>query len=93
MLNLRRNGYALTTLSIMYNCDISSIRYQCDKYDIEPLDDVYTLERIISQVLPKQEEPQYKTVGGEKINLGKSYKEYLAGVTDIYPHRKNPLIN
>lgn len=77
MLNLRRSGYALTTLAIMYDCDISSIRYQCDKFYVQPIDETYTLERIISQVLPKPEPVTYKVVNNERINLGKSYAEYL----------------
>lgn len=55
MLELRLNGYALTSLAILFNCDRSSIAYQCDKFHARPLDQVVTFERILKQVLPKKE--------------------------------------
>src|SRR5260221_11247967 len=77
MLNLRLNGLAMSSLALLFGVDRSSIAYQCEKYQIGPQDDsIYTIERIISQIIPKQN-IQYKIVNGEKINLGKSYKDYL----------------
>ncbi len=78
MLNLRRNGLALTSLAVIYNCDRTSVAYHCKEYQIAPIDEeVYDLERIISQILPKAPQPTFKIVNGERINLGKTYKEYL----------------
>lgn len=76
MINLRLNGIAVSSLALFFNVDRSSISYQCDKYLIEPNDEVYTLERIISKVLPKPD-LTFKVINGERINLGRSYKEYL----------------
>lgn len=76
MLNLRLSGWALTSLAFYYGCDFTSIKYQCIKYQVEPIEDVYTIERMIRQIIPKSLPLSYKIVNGEKINLGKSYKEY-----------------
>lgn len=86
MLNLRINGYAIRSLATKYGVDTSSIRYQCDKYLINPMDEeVYDVGRIVSQVLP-QPRQTYKIVSGEKINLGKSYTEYLEA-SGISPYK------
>ena len=77
MINLRINGFAISSLALLFNCDPSSIRNQCDRYEIVPLDDIYTIERIIHKTFPKPSESRWKIVDGERINLGKSYKEYL----------------
>lgn len=97
MLNLRKTGLTVTTLAIMFNCDYSSIRAQCDKYGIEPLEEVwperitggmvYGIERIIAEIIPHyQTQTNYKVVNGERINLGKSYAEYIAE-SKKYPQR------
>ena len=78
MLNLRRNGYSIQTLAIMFNCHFTSIDFECQKYHIEPLTEVIGLERLISDVIAQVPAPSYKIINGEKINLGKSYKEYVA---------------
>lgn len=79
MINLRRNGLTVTTLAIMFGCDYSSIRAQCDKYGIVPrVDVIYGIERIIAQIIPHYiQSKTFKVVNGEKINLGKSYAEYV----------------
>ena len=98
MLNLRLNGLALSSLAWIYNCDRDSISKQCAKYGIEPdhiyhkfaapaPHQVFLLERIVSQILPK-DGGNYKIVNGERINLGKSYKEYLAESKTQYPPSK-----
>ena len=78
MVNLRLNGLSLTSLGYLFNCNLKSIEYQCDKYNVKPIDDTYTIERLVSKILRnKIKEPTYKVVNGEKINLGRSYKDYL----------------
>lgn len=52
MLALRYSGYALTSLAILYNCDISSIRFWCDRFHVKPKE-VYTIERFLRQILPQ----------------------------------------
>lgn len=80
LIALRRAGYATTTLAIIFGADRSSIDYHCQRFNLKPDRQVYTIERIISDVvlqLKPQENPTYKIVNGEKINLGKSYAEYI----------------
>lgn len=72
MLNLRRCGYSTTFLAAIYGCDHTSILFQCNKFNVEPMNDVYSLEQILRQILPT-----FKYQGGERINVGKSYAEYL----------------
>lgn len=77
MLELRMSGYAIKTLAGMYGCDPSSIRHQCDKYGIEPpLHEVYAVDRVVMSAIPSAV-GNWKFVNGERINAGKSYKEYL----------------
>lgn len=79
MVNLRRNGISFVTLSHHFNCHFTSIIDQCRKYHIVPLtDQVFGIETIVSQLLPKQNpEDRWRVIEGERINRGKSYAEYL----------------
>lgn len=78
MLNLRRAGISLTTLGLIFGVDRKSIEYHCNKYKIRPMGvDVYTIERIVHKVLPPIPQQTYRIVNGERINIGKSYAEYL----------------
>lgn len=77
LLNLRLNGFALTSLAYLFNCDVMSVWHQCKKYQIEPLEDVYTIERIIKAVIPKPQPLTYRVINGEKINIGKNYADYI----------------
>lgn len=80
MLSMRRSGYATSSLAIIFAVDRSSIEYQCNKYQIVPDQEVYALERIITSVLnfliPAPQVSQWKTVNGERINLGRDYRDY-----------------
>jgi hypothetical protein len=89
MINLRMNGYAYTTLAGIFHCDISSVRHQCKKYEIQPVEPIYSLERIVSDILEETEpnEIEWEIMYGEKISKGKTYEEYLAAAG--YPHIKN----
>lgn len=80
MLNLRINGWAHSSLAILYGIDISSIRHQCDKYEVMPLEVVYTIERIGNDALskmPLRKEPEWEEWEGKKYAVGKTYAEYL----------------
>lgn len=77
LLNLRLNGFSLTSLAYLYSCDVMTILYRCRQHQVEPQDQVYDIQRIIKLVLPSPQPLTYKMVNGERINLGKSYKEYL----------------
>jgi len=88
MLYLRYQGLALTTLAAFFGCDISSIRFQCDKFHVKPHGDVYTFERIINQILPNIKPASYKLINGEKINIGKSYEEYIKEGKKLSPFYK-----
>lgn len=79
MLNLRVAGWATTSLALLYSCDRSSIEFQCNKFGAKPGGEVFTLERIIRDILtPSERDSQWRiTNNGERINLGRSYKDYL----------------
>lgn len=85
MLDLRLGGYSISALATLFKCDKSSIRYQCDKYNVEPpYKEVYAVERIASQVTSSAI-GNWKIINGERVNMGKSYKEYLQEVGFKYP--------
>lgn len=49
------------------------------KYGIRPDGKVFTIERIIPDVISKVErKTQWAYIDGERICLGKSYKDYLS---------------
>ena len=74
--NLRLNGWSYTSLASYFNCDRDSIEKQCKKYDIEPASTVFTIERIISQVIPPREESRWLDLGDHRICRGRDYKDY-----------------
>ena len=76
LVNLRINGYAVSTLSIMFKCDKHSIRDQLDKYHIEPWTQIYSIERIVSEVLPEPKESVWVMKGDYKFNRGHNYSDY-----------------
>ncbi len=85
MLNLRLMGFSLTSLAAIYGVDWTSIRHHTRYYQIPRPINTINLFAIVSQAIPKQEPLTYKIVNGERINLGKSYKDYLQAQ---YPHNK-----
>lgn len=76
MLNLRRVGYSFPSLGIFFTCDWTSPRDQCHKYGIRPLTQkTFDIRRItLSCVL---ENNRWRIINGERINRGKSYKDYF----------------
>lgn len=79
VVNLRLNGYASTSLAIIFNCHRSSIESQLSKYAIRPVGPVFTIERIASDALHHlvAPEPRWINVEGQNVSMGKSYKDYL----------------
>jgi len=77
MVQLRRHGVAISSLAIIYGVDNSTIRWHLRRYYITNPNEVYSIERIVAKLLPSNSQPQWKVINGERINLGKSYKEYL----------------
>lgn len=75
LINFRLFGYNEYTLAVMFGCDRKALAYQFKKYNIPVPKQIFTLERIIAQVISKPD-PNWKTVNGEQINLGKNYKDY-----------------
>lgn len=86
LVNLRINGYAHTSLAVIFSCDISSIRAQCDKYGIIPQGEVYTIERLVKDILPQFAplETKWRVIDGKRYALGKTYEEYFE---QQYPHK------
>jgi len=81
LVELRRAGWSISTLSILFNCDRTSIRLQCDKYGIIPWSrENYPIKNIIIPIirpLADKNEDKWVLIDGERINQGKSYKDYL----------------
>lgn len=77
MLNLRIIGLSQASLGALFGVDKTSIRHHLTKYHLPKPEQVYSLERIISDCLPKPVAATYKVVNGERINLGRDYKDYL----------------
>lgn len=77
MVNLRLIGLNQGSLGALFGVDKTSIRHHLRKYQVPKPEHVYNLERIISEALPEPVPVTYKIVNGERINLGRSYKDYF----------------
>lgn len=94
MLTFRVQGWSLISLSLLYDCDRTSISFQCVKYDAFPLNDVYSIERITKNILPTLagiETKKWREVDGERVCVGKSYQEYLNDLKNrenLSPYKK-----
>jgi len=79
MINLRLCGWDYVSISILFKCDWKAIKCQCRKYDIDrATDDVYGIERIISNTLPAITEDRFIDMGGNRICRGHDYAYYLS---------------
>lgn len=77
-LNMRRIGWSFTSIGLMFGCTRKSVEQQCNKYLVKRIGpDLYSIERIIAAVLPKQPPSRWALVAGERVNLGRSYKDYF----------------
>lgn len=76
MVNLRITGWAQSSLAVLFSCDRSSLIAQCDKYGIKPWEDTYSVERIVTDAIPKKTSV-WKMKDGEMINMGRDYKDYF----------------
>lgn len=97
LLNFRIQGYSLGSLSEIFHCDKNTIKKQCLKYSIYPIGydstklsqskkNAFSTSHIVSLALSKPREKRlWAVIDGEKINLGRSYKEYLNST--LYPHK------
>lgn len=88
LVNLRFGGYSISSLAYIFSCDPSSIRNQCDKYNVVPLEGVYTIERLASSILHEESEDSIwaSDENGIVYNKGRTYQEYLD--LSRYPHIK-----
>lgn len=88
MLYLRRGGWSLVSLAVLYHCDPSTIYHWCQKLGVEPyktFDPFSKASKIIATMGFKSKEQAMKestkiwtTIDGERVCLGRSYREYLA---------------
>lgn len=87
MTNLRLNGWAFTSLGVLFDCTRVAVQKQCEKYQIFPINQVITIERVVSNALPKPDpnERRWVKIGNNKVCMGRTYKEYLERE---YLHRK-----
>lgn len=95
MLELRKKGYSFLKLANIYNVDHSSIIYQVQKHRvIQPLG-IKKVRLVKKGIIPtladiKQSMENLEYEKGERINPGKSYKEYLK---DEEKRKFNNLVN
>lgn len=84
ILNLRWEGISERNISDLFGIDRTTVRYYCKKHGIVAYRSLNlstphgrpSLHSLISEMLKK--ERKWVIIDGEKINRGKSYKEYLA---------------
>lgn len=97
MLSLRAEGSSFMALGDKYGVDHSSIVYQCQKHSVVV---AMTNPIIVQRTMQKEKVVAIKpqplidgvwqvTESGEKVNVGRSYQEYL----EIANRRKNSFIN
>lgn len=70
MISLRLQGWTIHELSIIFGCNKTSIRKACIRNNIPNRLYIIPRPEIRFIYVPKEED-------GERINIGKSYKEYL----------------
>ena len=73
LVNLRLNGWSLPSLATYLNCDKSSLRHWLNKYQIEPLEAVFSPVDIAVITVNNNIE----VINGVRVNMGHSYKQYL----------------
>lgn len=79
MVNLRRIGWAESSLALLFGCNIEPISTKCKRYRIKPLDNTYTFERIALKAMPVNEnKTRWRISGGENLCMGRSYKDYFS---------------
>ena len=97
MLTLRALGSSFMALGEKYGVDHSSIVYQCQKHSVVAM---MTQSIMVMKTEPKEKivysykpaplvDGVWANQEGEKINVGRSYQEYL----EIENRRKNSFIN
>ncbi len=77
MLTLRTYNWSFTSLALLFGCDRTSIEDQCKKYGAIPGGEVYTIERIVRDVIKPMTDTIWEVRNGELVNKGRSYADYL----------------
>lgn len=81
MIQLRRSGLSYYSLGLFFNCSRKAVEAQCKKYGVEIYLHPIRIERIVLHIVNpnngKKQKQSFRIEAGEKINIGKSYKEYL----------------
>lgn len=78
MLEMRRGGMTYTAIATYYGNDHTTIVYHCKKHNVYPNCPVVRIStKKLPPVMIQKSEPKYALLIEEKINVGKSYKEYL----------------
>ncbi len=80
LINYRLSGFAISTLSLIFSVDKSSIRYQLHKFLIPnpPRREVYAIEYIVCPVIEKHQGSEWDYIEGMRVNAGSDYKDYVA---------------
>lgn len=85
LVNYRLSGFAISTLSIIFSCDKSSIRHQLHKYSIPSPSrtSVYAIECIISPIIYRHQSSEWDYIEGMRVNAGSNYADYLARLSPL----------
>lgn len=75
MLALRQVGWAESSLSLFFGTSKSSISDRLTKHKVPKPPRVYTIERFTIAI--PGGDPRWRIMGGERTNLGRSYRDYL----------------
>lgn len=79
-LNLRRVGWSFSSIAFLYGCDRTTVENQCQKYAIEPQSEsIYSIESIAARAMPPPPSNRWIVIDGERINRGRSYRDYFEG--------------
>jgi hypothetical protein len=80
-MTLRRAGWGFEPISIIYECDRSSIRKQARKYIILPEVKYFYPQKIALHIVTElnliDTKTEWADIQGERVCLGKSYADYI----------------
>lgn len=78
-INLRRIGWSSASIALIFGCDRTSVEHQMRKFGIIPETEVvYSIEKLLAQMVPEPPRSRWFLVNGERVNAGRSYKDYFA---------------
>lgn len=80
LINLRIFGFSEVSLALLteFNVDRTALIYHFKKYGIGRPQDTYDIPRMVSKMIPPSFKDVWVEIDGERVNTGRTYKEYLS---------------